>query len=138
MRELKKVIIHCSATPKSREVSVKEIRKWHKERGFDDIGYHYVIHQDGTIERGRDIRKVGAHCLGQNTHSVGVCYIGGLDSGEAADTMTPKQEKALISLYFSLRCIFGELSLHGHNEFTNKKSCPNFKVKEKFNDLINL
>ena len=67
MREIKSVILHCTATPADRVLTVKEIRRWHvKERGWADIGYHFIIHQDGTIERARHIDKVGAHTWGNN------------------------------------------------------------------------
>ena len=138
MRDLNAVILHCTATTKDRELTVKEIRKWHKARGWRDIGYHFVIMQDGTVERGRHIKHIGAHTLNINAQSVGVAYCGGVDAeGNAKDTMTVKQAKAFRELYKGLVTIFGELELKGHNDFNQKKECPSFKVKEKFHDLIN-
>ncbi|MCH5347505.1 MAG: N-acetylmuramoyl-L-alanine amidase, partial [Muribaculaceae bacterium] len=78
MRKISKIIVHCSATPAGREVSVAEIDRWHRARGFNEIGYHYVIGLDGQVHRGRAVEKVGAHCSGQNAESIGVCYIGGV------------------------------------------------------------
>ena len=78
MRKINKIIIHCSATPEGREVSVDTIRKWHLKRRFSDIGYHYVIGLDGTIHKGRPIEKVGAHCSYENIGSIGICYVGGM------------------------------------------------------------
>ncbi|MBO5749348.1 MAG: N-acetylmuramoyl-L-alanine amidase, partial [Bacteroidaceae bacterium] len=75
MRRIDKIIVHCTATPEGREVSVKEIDRWHRERGFKCIGYHYVIGLDGKVSEGRPIEEIGAHCTGQNSHSVGVCYV---------------------------------------------------------------
>ena len=142
MREIKKIILHCSATVEGKDYSVKEIRKWHmrEPRNWSDIGYHYVIRKDenGTIERGRPVERQGAHTLGENSTSVGICYIGGVDKDiKAKDTMTLCQEESFIKLVESLRLIFGEnLPVYGHNDFTDKKECPSFKVSKKFPNLV--
>ena len=140
MRDLKRIILHCSATPEGREVSVETIREWHTDpsprgRGWSDIGYHYVIHLDGKIELGRPIEVQGAHVSGENEDSIGICYIGGVDAAnEPKDTMTVLQEIAFVEIVKSLRLIFGKLSIHGHNEFSTK-ACPSFSVEEKFGFL---
>ncbi len=77
-RRIDEIIIHCSATPAGRDVRVADIRRWHvEERGWRDVGYHFVVCLDGRIERGRPLWKAGAHCMGHNSHSVGVCYVRG-------------------------------------------------------------
>jgi len=135
MRNLKRIFLHCSATYEGKEYSVETIRKWHLRRGWSDIGYHFVIHLDGEIEIGRPIGVQGAHVSGENKDSIGICYIGGVDaSKEAKDTMTVPQEIAFVEIVKSLRLIFGELSIHGHNEFSTK-ACPSFIVKDKFGFL---
>ena len=136
--ESRKVILHCSATRPSQNIGADEIRGWHVHgRGWSDIGYNFVIRQDGTIEQGRSLDRYGAHCRGQND-SIGICYVGGLnDQGEPADTMTMYQELAFLRLFDSLKIVFGDLTLHGHNEFA-KKACPSFQVNEKFSFLYNL
>lgn len=135
MRDINKIILHCTATKDGVHVSVDTIRKWHEARGWADVGYHYVIYIDGTIHRGRDIDKSGAHTKGQNAKSIGIAYVGGLDKNdEAKDTMSMKQEVAFMSLVYSLRRVLGDLRVHGHNEYSNK-SCPNFNVQEKFEFL---
>ena len=107
MRKINEIIIHCSDTQEGCDVTAKDIRRWHttpKEkggRGWRDIGYHYVIRLDGTIELGRPLEKAGAHCIGRkgedhNSHSIGICYIGGRhikDDGtwEWGDTRTEEQ-----------------------------------------------
>lgn len=78
MRKIKEIIIHCSATREGRDYTVADIDRWHRERGFFCIGYHFVIYRDGSIHVGRSVEEVGAHCKGHNTVSIGVCYIGGL------------------------------------------------------------
>ena len=135
MRDINKIILHCSATPEGRDVKVDDIRRWHLANGWDDIGYHFCIYADGSIHRGRDLDKSGAHTYGHNRNSIGICYIGGVDKEmNAKDTMTEMQDIAVIELVKSLRLIFGELSLHGHNEFSSK-SCPSFDVQDKYKFL---
>jgi len=137
MRNLSRIILHCSATPEGREVSVETIRAWHSDpppqgNGWSDIGYHYVISLDGEVNIGRPVGTQGAHVSGENEDSIGVCYIGGLDTAMTPkDTMTVPQEIAFVELVKSLRCTFGELSIHGHNEYSSK-ACPSFSVEEKF------
>ena len=61
-----KIIVHCTATPEGREVTVQEIDRWHRKAGYNGIGYHYIVHLDGKVEKGRDERQIGAHTVGQN------------------------------------------------------------------------
>ena len=89
-RVINEIIVHCTATPEGREVSVDEITKWHKQRGFTTIGYHYVVYLDGSVHEGRSVDVSGAHCTGHNSHSIGVCYVGGL----AKDGKTPKDTRS--------------------------------------------
>ena len=136
MRDLNRIILHCAATREGKDFSVDTIREWHVNgRGWQDIGYHWVIRLDGSIEVGRPLEKSGAHTKGHNKDSVGVCYIGGCDAdGKPKDTMNPEQEKAWRMIVLSLRTLYGDLTIHGHNEFANK-ACPSFIVKEKFADM---
>lgn len=137
MRYLRSIIIHCSATREGQDVSVETIRDWHTSppRNWSDIGYHFVIGLDGTVFRGRPINKQGAHTRGQNADSIGICYIGGVDKDlNPKDTMTEIQDISLLELVKSLRLIFGELNLHGHNEYSSK-ACPSFDVQEKYKFL---
>ena len=128
MRTISEIIIHCSATVEGKDFSVKDIDRWHKLRGFKMVGYHFVILLNGTIEQGRPLDMVGAHCTGHNAHSIGICYIGGLDkSGKPKDTRTQVQKDVLWSLVKSLQKKYPRATLHGHNEFANK-ACPCFKV----------
>lgn len=131
MRKITKIIIHCSATPQGRHVTAKDIDSWHRARGFNSIGYHYVVLLDGTVETGRPLSTVGAHCLGQNSCSIGICYIGGLlkDCKTPADTRTPAQKQALRSLVAELKKRFPGVTLHGHCEFANK-ACPCFDIHD--------
>lgn len=132
MRKIDQIIIHCTATPEGREVTVAEIDSWHRQRGFDGIGYHYVIHLDGTVEAGRQLNEVGAHCKGHNSRSIGIAYVGGTDKdGNPKDTRTPEQRKSLRLVVSHFLDYFPEATVHGHREFANK-ACPCFDVQAEF------
>ena len=132
MRKIDKFIIHCSATPEGRDYTVQQIREWHvKGNGWRDIGYHYIIYRDGSIHTGRPIEQIGAHTTGYNSHSIGICYIGGYaaDGKTPKDTRTEAQRRALIKLLRELKAKYPSATIHGHNEFANK-ACPSFIVKK--------
>ncbi|MBR8705794.1 N-acetylmuramoyl-L-alanine amidase [Bacteroides pyogenes] len=132
MRNINRIIIHCTATPAGRSVSVDEVRAWHIARGFSDIGYHYLIDLDGSIRPARSLSLAGAHCRGYNANSVGIAYVGGLSpAGAPADTRTPAQIDALRVLVRSLCTIFPIEFINGHNEFS-EKACPCFNVHDEF------
>jgi len=135
MKKMKKpqgIILHCTATPEGRSVTVKSIRNWHKARGWDDVGYHFVIGLKGELWAGRSLEFQGAHTKGHN-NSVGVAYVGGLtsDGHTPKDTLTEAQEATFLRLLETLRAKYGDLALQGHNEFSSK-ACPSFDVVEKF------
>ena len=136
MREINRIILHCTATKEGAHYDVNTIRSWHLQRNFSDIGYHYVIYLDGSINLGRPVFKQGAHVKSENKDSIGIAYVGGLDlDGKPKDTMTAMQEIGFLQLFNSLNTTFGKLSLHGHNEYSNK-ACPSFIVKDKYEFLI--
>lgn len=131
MRRITEIIIHCSATPEGKDFTVKDIRRWHLARHFADIGYHYVIYRDGSVHKGRDENIAGAHCLGHNANSIGICYIGGVakDGKTPKDTRTPQQKTALRQLVNQLKFYYPHATVHGHNEFA-AKACPSFNVQK--------
>ena len=133
MRTIDKIIIHCSATPEGRDISTETIRSWHvKGNGWSDIGYHFVIELDGAVKNGRALHKMGAHTRGENAHSIGVCYVGGIDKNKnAKDTRTDAQKNSLNKLISALMLDHSEASVHGHNEFS-AKACPSFDVQKEF------
>lgn len=136
-RTVKRLIVHCSATPEGKPVTVDQIRQWHvKDRGWSDIGYHYVILLDGTIKEGRDVNLIGAHTTGYNTGSIGICYVGGLatDGKTPKDTRTEAQKASLKELLKELKKMYGNPSIHGHREFANK-ACPSFDAKREYSNL---
>lgn len=131
MRKITEIIIHCSATPEGRDITVDTIRQWHKQRHFVDIGYHYVIYRDGSIHGGRPEDQVGAHVTNHNKNSIGICYVGGMerDMSEPKDTRTPAQKQSLIQLCKHLQTKYPGATIHGHNEY-DTKACPSFNVKQ--------
>ena len=120
MRAVNKIVIHCSATPEGRNVSAATIDAWHRKRGFNQIGYHYVIGLDGKIEAGRPVNIMGAHVGGGgNRASNGIAYIGGVDANlKAKDTRTEAQKVALIKIIKILKNIYPEASIHGHRDYS--------------------
>jgi len=132
-RKIRKIIVHCSATPAGRDIGAAYIRRLHvHERGFRDIGYHYVIRLDGSVETGRELERAGAHCTGQNATSVGICYVGGLDSRyRPADTRTPAQKRTLAALIAALKLKFPHAEVFGHRDFA-RKSCPCFNARKEY------
>ena len=133
------IILHCSATREGQDIKAADIKRWHKERGFDDIGYHYVIDLDGTIEKGRDESLVGAHCKGYNATSIGICYVGGCDKNmKPKDTRTPEQKRSMLSLVRKLVNKYRILvtQIWAHHDFDKHKACPSFDVSEFRKDYI--
>lgn len=134
-RSINLIIVHCSATKEGIDYTTADIKKWHLARGFSDIGYHYVIYRDGSVHNGRDVNISGAHCDGHNSHSIGVCYIGGLSkSGKEVDTRTDAQKAALVKLLKTLKTMYPKATIHGHREYANK-ACPCFDAYKEYKDL---
>lgn len=135
MRKITKIIVHCTATPRGRAVTRADVDRWHRQRGFDGIGYHYLVGLDGEIWPGRPEEKIGAHCRGHNADSIGVCYVGGCDDSlRPADTRTRAQRAALRSLLRELRRRYPAARIHSHSEFA-AKACPSFDARKEYSDL---
>ena len=144
MRKINQIILHCTATREGRDYSVDTIRKWHTEgRGWSDIGYHYIVQLDGTINEGRPLERSGAHTKGRNRNSIGIAYVGGVEAQRdsrgkwpAKDTRTYEQKVALDKFIKFLMEEYPEATLHGHNEYA-RKACPSFDVQEEYAYIIN-
>ena len=157
MNKIDAIVIHCSATRAGQNIGKKEINQMHLQRGFSTIGYNYVVRLDGTVEVGRSLQIDGAHCnskgfsgVSYNKHSIGICYVGGLDAhGKASDTRTPAQKKALRELIAKLVKEYDIQEVLGHrdtspdldgdgivesNEWT--KMCPCFDAFAEYKDLL--
>lgn len=127
------IAIHCSATRPSQNIDANEIGRWHRQRGFAGIGYHYVIKRDGTVERGRPEDTVGAHVSGFNGTSIGICLVGGVsekDVTKAENNFTPAQFAALKTLIADLRTRYPKARVQGHRDFPGvAKACPSFNAR---------
>ena len=128
MRTIRKIILHCSAVRPDQCSSAKQIDLWHRRRGWNGIGYHYVVRRDGSIELGRPEAEVGAHCQGHNHDSIGIVYEGGLDEhGKPADTRTPAQRHTMEALIQELLGRYPQAKVYTHHHFNPRKACPCFE-----------
>ncbi|MBK1968392.1 N-acetylmuramoyl-L-alanine amidase [Brevundimonas diminuta] len=137
------LVVHCSATRAAADIGAAEIRKWHLQQNWRDIGYHYVIRRDGTVETGRPLMEPGAHVQGHNHHSVGICMVGGLDpKGRAENNFTAEQFASLTELLNDLKVRWPDAEVLGHRDLSPDrnndgkitrnewvKECPCFDVK---------
>ena len=134
LNNINKVVVHCAATPPQMDIGVKEIREWHLNRGFNDIGYHMIVRRDGSVEKGRDLTTVpAANGNGNNTNTIAICYVGGMsaDMKRAEDNRTPEQKKALREIHTMLNELLQKkLEWVGHRDLPGvNKDCPSFDVK---------
>ena len=134
-RNIKEIIVHCTATPEGRVETVESIRNIHKSQGWSDIGYHYLIYLDGSIHVGRDVNIIGSHCVGHNTYSIGVCYVGGVDKMmQPKDTRTQAQKKALIDVLKKLKTMYPKAKIVGHRDYSSK-ACPSFDATKEYKNI---
>ena len=145
LENIHSIVIHCSATRERQWVDAHDIDTWHKARGWSGIGYHRVIRLDGTVEQGRSFTRRGAHVAGNNTNTLGICLIGGLDvNGKAKDTFTIAQYKALHKEILNIMMFCNITTIKGHRDYSPDlnadgiitrnewiKECPCFEVSDK-------
>lgn len=137
-REVRLLVIHCSATRYDRDFPVEALRASHKARGFADIGYHFYVTRDGEIHRCRPLNQIGAHAAGWNDQSVGICYEGGLDESlQPTDTRTYAQKCALMDLLRQLRRDYPKAKILGHYQLSPyiRKACPCFDARSEYAEL---
>ncbi len=136
MRSINELIWHCTATPEGREVTVAEIDLWHKQRGWNGIGYHKVVHLDGSVSNGRPIATMGAHVKGHNRGTIGYVYVGGLDkSGNPKDTRTDAQKATMIRLSQEAVRDYGIKKISGHRDYA-AKACPCFDASGEYRWIV--
>lgn len=125
-----KIIIHHSA---SKEADASTIHNWHLEKGWAGIGYHYVVRKNGSIETGRPLDTIGAHCTNQNADSIGICCEGNFNK----EKMTTKQRNSLQELLANLSAIYGIIPIKCHRDFM-ATDCPgkNFPIDKILDDSI--
>lgn len=137
MRQITEIIVHSTATPKGMNATANDINRWHRQRGFDEIGYHFVILRSGEIQAGRAIEKVGVHCKGHNSDTIGVAYVGGLNENkQSADTRTGAQKISLNVLLGNLVKQYPTIrKISGHRDYCNT-ACPSFDASAEYQHLI--
>lgn len=135
-RRIDYIVVHSTATHEGQDMSVEQIRKVHKSKGYSDIGYHYVIYRDGTLHEGRNVNISGAHARGYNMHSIGVVYVGGCEakSTKAKDTRTAAQKATLLDLLKKLRALYPNAKIVGHKNL-NATACPSFDAKSEYKNI---
>jgi len=119
--DVKYIVIHCSDSPQGRGDNAEAIHRWHRERGWSGIGYHFVVLEDGTVENGRPVYWPGAHVMHHNTDTVGICLIG-------KNEFTASQTESLGWTIVELLDKFPDAEVKGHCDLDRKKTCPNFDV----------
>lgn len=132
-RGVSDIIVHSSATPATMDVTVEMIDRWHRQAGYNGIGYHYVITRDAKVHAARELHRDGAHTLGQNKTSIGICVAGGLSkSGNKPEmNFTPAQLQQLMKLIFEIKLALPDVKVGGHRDF-NATACPSFDVRHWF------
>ena len=132
---MNKIVIHCAETFADMDIGAAEICQWHRQRGWSQIGYHYVIRRNGDVETGRAEDKPGAHVAGHNVGSIGICLVGGKARGrENPCNFTRAQWRALESLVMQLIVEYPDAKILGHSDLDPTKSCPTFNVKAWWGD----
>jgi N-acetylmuramoyl-L-alanine amidase len=134
-RTITQIVLHCTATPSGRHHTADDIRAWHRQRGWNDIGYHFVVRIDGVVEHGRPLDQPGAHVAGHNARSIGVVYVGGIDkaTNQPHDTRTAAQRRALLKLVSDLKRRFPSAEVLGHRDFPHvAKACPCFDARTEY------
>lgn len=144
IHDITDIIIHGAWTPPDLDIGADEIDMWHRQRGFDEIGYHYVIRRDGTREAGRHWQRVGAGVKGQNAQSLHICLVGGKDADIVAANSpiqdvawefnyTAEQMAQLGVLIADLVMDFPIERIRGHRDYPDvTKRCPGFDVRAYF------
>jgi N-acetyl-anhydromuramyl-L-alanine amidase AmpD len=143
MRSINLIVIHCSATPNGRPVTVEEVTAWHQARGFKTIGYHYLIGIDGTVNMGRPEEEMGAHAQGFNANSIGIALVGGTGGQDKHNPgmYSQAQWDALQTLVQDLQSRYPGSGVCGHRDLSPDlngdgivepdewiKLCPSFEV----------
>jgi N-acetylmuramoyl-L-alanine amidase len=134
------IVVHCSATTPSQECNATIIDRWHRQRGFFKIGYHYVLARDGTVEVGRKEHEPGAHAINYNTCSIGLCLVGGLNNkGKPENNFTQAQFRRLGMMITRLLLDYPKATVLGHRDLPNvAKDCPCFDVKAWWQEYVQL
>lgn len=137
-RKIEYIVIHCTATAEGKDFKSKDIDRWHRNQGWSEIGYNYVITLDGKLELGRDVDKIPSQVKGYNSSSIGVVYVGGvaLDGKTPKDTRTTEQKNSILKLLKELKTLYPSAKILGHRDFPKvAKACPSFDAKNEYKDI---
>lgn len=135
------IMIHCAYTRPSMDIAAEWIKDIHvNENKWSDIGYHYFIQRDGTVEDGRDITLQGAHCPAVNATSIAICMAGGMSENaiRSENNFTEQQWESLVRVVEQIRHIYNIPleNILGHYERDVNKDCPAFNM-DSFRILLN-
>lgn len=122
------IVIHCADTFAKMDIGRAEIDRWHRDKGWNAIGYHKVIRRNGVIEDGRPLDTIGAHVEGFNAKSVGICMVGGRGEDGPEDNFTARQWESLRNLVIGLKEKYPRAKIVGHRDLNSGKACPSFDV----------
>jgi N-acetylmuramoyl-L-alanine amidase len=132
MTRITHIVVHYTATFPDQPVTREIVDRWHRERGWSGIGYHWLVTRDGVVEAGRPEHVTGAHVANRNTGTIGVCWAGGLDRASGPNVgvknMTPVQERALVSLLREIKARHPQAEIVGHKDLA-ATLCPGFDVR---------
>lgn len=131
-RNIKKIVIHCLQTPVQREDSAEDVHQWHLDKGWNGIGYHYVIQSNGDLQIGRSVDKNGAHTLQHNKDSLAVAIAGGMDwEGNIVENSFTKDTLIVLSdMIEKLMCMYPDVPIYGHRELDKNRECPCMDIPE--------
>lgn len=150
-RDIKLLVIHCSATPNGRWTTTADINQWHRDRGFrrapaalaglnpklGSIGYHHVIYTNGAVATGRGHGEAGAHAVGHNAPSIGICLVGtDRYSFEQWDSLRRLVQQLCLQYRIAqapadVKDPRGLRGVIGHREIPGvAKLCPGFSVRD--------
>lgn len=130
------IVLHCSGVMPNVHQDISVVDNYHRSKGWKGVGYHFYVRRDGTVEIGRRLEEIGAHCVGHNKYSIGICYEGGLNSAaQAEDTRTPQQVRELRKLVERMHAYFPNAIIVGHHDLNPTKPCPCFDVVGEYADL---
>ena len=139
------IVIHYSATAVERDYTAADIDAMHRKRGFNEIGYHWFIRKDGTLEAGRSLSEpgrfeVGAHSKGENSVSIGICYEGGVTADQpnvGFDSRTPAQTKTMTGLIYKMLDRFPGAIVKGHRDMPGAATqCPAFDATAWWDEVV--
>lgn len=136
MRHVDLIVVHCTATPAGRHVTVEEVDAWHRQRGWSGIGYHWLVGLDGQVWEGRDEDQMGAHVRNWNRHSIGVCYVGGGNKPPYTDTRTEAQKRAMWDLIDDICGRYPIRKIVGHRDLDPRKACPCFDARAEYWSIL--